>query len=220
MGILYGVGVNDRNLCGPGSYKASEGVWAMYPEYQMWKGLINRCFSEKEKIRRSACSDSMCCPEWVHRKAFQDWYYSHSHHNDNSGTTLQIDKDILFINNQLYSPHTTVLVPQYVNLSVRKLAKGDTPWVAKVQKGARMINEFKRPWRYDVRCGDENYSKCSFVTKLDAHMAAQLIKIDYLHGIIDRYRKEACYDPRVEQGVMNRIQILQKANTKGRVCRI
>ena len=48
MGTVYGVGINDRSVCGPGSFKVAEGKWEMFPEYQMWKGILNRCFSLKK----------------------------------------------------------------------------------------------------------------------------------------------------------------------------
>ena len=219
MGTVYGVGINDRSVCGPGSFKVAEGKWEMFPEYQMWKGIMNRCFSDKEKSRRPACLESRCCDEWKYRSNFQNWYHNQKYRVDSTGKTLQIDKDILFVNNQIYSSETSVLVPQYVNLSVRKLST-DVPWVSKTPKGPRMLNDFRKPWQYSILCGDITYKRCALPTQLDAHLEAQIHKINYLYEIIERYSKEDCYDPRVEQGIINRINILQKAHHKKRICRI
>lgn len=219
MGLVYGVGVNQRSTCGPSSFKVAEGKWEMFPEYQMWKGIMNRCFSTKEKVRRPACLESKCCDEWKDRKNFQDWYYSHSEHMDINDRALQVDKDLCFINNQLYSPETSLLVPQYVNLSIRKLST-DVPWVSKTPKTCRMLNDFRKPWQYNILCGEVSYKKSGFCTQLEAHMEAQIYKIEYLYGILERYAKEPCYNSRGEYGIINRINILQKANSKKRVCRI
>lgn len=219
MSLVYGVGVNDRATCGPSSFKVALDKWEMFPEYQMWKGIMNRCFSEKEKVRRISCLGSRCCDDWKYRKNFQSWYYSHDHHVDSTGRVLQVDKDIIFINNQLYSPETSILVPQYVNLSVRKLST-DVPWVSKTTKSGRMLNDYKKPWGYSILCGDVTYKKCGFATQLEAHLVAQEYKIKHLYEVLEKYSKEVFYDPRVESGIWNRINILKLANKKKRVCRI
>lgn len=220
MNLVYGVGINDRSLAGPSSYKVADDKWAMFPEYQMWKSLLARAFSKHEKQRRPACKGSLCCDEWKHRYVFQEWYYSHKHFEDLSGVPLQIDKDILYINNEKYSPETCVLVPQYVNLAVRKLNKNGIAWVAKTRKTDRMLNEFKKPWGFAIRIGDDNYKRCGIETALEAHLEASLIKIKQLEAIIMRYRQELCYDYRVEKGIQIRIDILIKSYDKKRISTI
>lgn len=99
--LVYGVGVNDLEVCGPSSFTI-DGVRKMCPDYALWKGMLCRAVSEHEKVRRPACAGSSCHPDWYIRKNFQDWYFEQSVYHDSDDKILQIDKDILYINNQMY----------------------------------------------------------------------------------------------------------------------
>lgn len=50
MKTLYGC-TNDLHKCGPCSITVN-GVRKNLPDYEMWKGIISRAFSDKEKLRR------------------------------------------------------------------------------------------------------------------------------------------------------------------------
>lgn len=217
MGLLYGVGDSQVNVCGPTSYKEGD-KWVMYPEYSLWKGVLARACSEKEKIRRPSCEGSLCHSSWFLRKNFQDWYFNQGVYHDSEGKILQIDKDILFINNQTYGPETSVLVPQFVNIVVRKMSKGILPWVGYQQKGRRMINEHKKPWRFEVFHEGRAIRQGLFENPLSAHLAACEVKIHCLYQTIGRYEKDISFQQKVCDGLVNRIELLQKCLDKSRVC--
>lgn len=217
MGLLYGVGDSQVSICGPTSHKIGD-KWIMFPEYLMWKGVLNRACSLKEKMRRPACESSLCDPVWYLRKNFQDWYFSQQHYYDSSGEILQIDKDILFINNKTYGPETSALVPRYVNIVTRKMSKGIMPWVGYQQKGKRMINEHKKPWRFEVFHEGKAIRQGLFDNPLSAHLAACEIKIKCLYKTIERYEKDVSFQQKVCDGLTNRIELLQKCIDKKRIC--
>lgn len=186
----------------------------------MWKAIVYRCTSEKEKVRRQSCLLSTCSEDWLDRSKFQEWYFSNKHFVDSKGEKLQIDKDIKYINNSVYSSETCFLVPKYVNLAVRKLSKGGVPWVSLTPKTIRMKNWFKKPYQYSILCDGITYKKSAFLTQKEAYMCAQAIKIDHLKTVLLRYKNEDCYIDQVGIGLENRIIILEKARAKNRICYI
>lgn len=118
--LVCGVGINDKSLCGPTCTPRSSPTGKTYlPDYDMWKGMLIRCFSEKEKLRRPGSKNPTCDDMWLYRHKFQEWYFSHETFKDINGNTLHLDKDILFINNHIYGPDTSLLVPNYVNAVFR-----------------------------------------------------------------------------------------------------
>lgn len=215
--LVYGVGVNDLIACGPSSY-TENGIRSMYPDYALWKAVLCRSVSQHEKQRRPSCLESSCHPDWYIRKNFQDWYFDQDNYYDSEGKILQIDKDILFINNQQYGPETSVLVPHFVNIVVRKMSKGIMPWVGYQQKSKRMLNEHKKPWRFEVFHEGKAIRQGLFDNPLSAHLAACEVKIQCLYQTIERYEKDVSFQQNVCDGLTNRIELLQKCIDKKRVC--
>ena len=116
----YSPSVYNKGYLGEGKYKTKVNG-NRTKEYEIWKGVLRRCFSEKEKERNQAYMDITCCEEWLNFQSFAKWY------NDNfyqiEGQRMELDKDILVKNNKIYSPSTCVFVPKRINLL---FIKGDT----------------------------------------------------------------------------------------------
>ena len=116
----YSPSVYNKGYLGEGKYKTKVNG-NRTKEYEIWKGVLRRCFSEKEKERNQAYKDITCCEEWLNFQSFAKWY------NDNfyqiEGQRMELDKDILVKNNKIYSPSTCVFVPKRINLL---FIKGDT----------------------------------------------------------------------------------------------
>lgn len=104
---IYGVG-----YLGKGKYKTKING-NRTKEYEIWKGVLRRCFSEKEKERNHAYKDVTCCEEWLNFQVFAQWY------NDNfyqiEGEKMELDKDILHKGNKIYSPDNCVFVSSGIN---------------------------------------------------------------------------------------------------------
>lgn len=85
-------------------------------EYKTWVGMLERCYSEKWKIKNPAYKDVTVCKEWLLYENFYEWL--HSQENFDKWVNLNrsaIDKDIIVKRNKIYSPETCCLVPQNVN---------------------------------------------------------------------------------------------------------
>lgn len=97
--------------------------------YSKWKGMISRCFDAKTKEKHPAYKNVTCCKEWLIFDNFYDWVVSQENYNVLKDKEWDIDKDILFKRNTVYSPEACCLVPRHINiLFVRKESqRGDYP---------------------------------------------------------------------------------------------
>jgi len=117
--LVYGVGVNDW----VGAVKVDG---KKIKEYQLWSGVLKRCFTDGFKQSRPTYKDVTCSKEWLSMTNFV---------NDVSkmkGFGLSgwcLDKDILQKGNKLYSKDTCCFVPAEVNnlLTKRDNSRGEFP---------------------------------------------------------------------------------------------
>ena len=100
-------------------------------EYVLWKKMMERCFSEKLKLRYPTYENVTCCEEWLIFENFYEWLHVQENWNVllESNIKFSLDKDILIKENKLYSPDTCCLVPMHVNALFikRNAARGNYP---------------------------------------------------------------------------------------------
>jgi hypothetical protein len=99
-------------------------------EYDAWKGMLRRCYSNETQERCPTYKDVSVCEEWLLYENFYEWLHEQENFEqwyDNE--RWAVDKDILIKGNKIYSPDTCCLVPQNVNsLFARVNAnRGDFP---------------------------------------------------------------------------------------------
>jgi hypothetical protein len=167
--------------------------------------MIRRCFSQAEQARRPMSKTPICSKEWIYRSNFQRWYFSQPTHYDCVGQKLQLDKDLLYFNNSLYSEDTCVLIPKYLNFLFKKSSRTEMPWVYKQEKSQNMINELRRPFRASVYHQGKHIEVGFFTTALEGHLAAQLIKIDCIQRTKMRYVQD---EPIVNPVVVSRLDFI------------
>lgn len=124
MSIVYGVGVSEE-----GKYARSyvkDGKNYKTREYELWKNMLARCYSpamNKLRPRYVGCSVS------ENFKNFQ-WFAEWCNNQIGFGEPdYQLEKDILFKNNKIYSEDTCRFVPRSVNMLLAKsnAARGELP---------------------------------------------------------------------------------------------
>lgn len=102
----YGVG-----YLGVGKHTASiDGEYNYI--YDLWADMLNRCYNPKGNLL-AYYGKCTICDEWLNFQNFGDWYKANEYECDGK---LQIDKDILYPNCNIYSPKTCLLVPQRINM--------------------------------------------------------------------------------------------------------
>lgn len=109
--VVYGVG-----YFGVGEYEGTQminGKKKNSPAYEVWIGMLKRCYSTNEHIRaKSPTYDNVTvCEEWLNFQNFAKWYYD----NVPDYHMPALDKDLKIIGNLEYSPAACSFVPYEVN---------------------------------------------------------------------------------------------------------
>lgn len=114
--MIYGVATNDLNYVTQRTeyYKDEFGkkrrrvVWQC-PYYQRWFAMLTRCYKESELAKHPTYENKYVCDDWLTFSNFKRWMEN----QDWEGK--QLDKDILFEGNTVYSPDTCVFISQELN---------------------------------------------------------------------------------------------------------
>lgn len=80
-------------------------------EYNRWKNMIQRCYNKKIHVYKPYYKDKSVCEEWLNFANFRIWYREHIILNEK----LDLDKDLLVPNNNVYSPETCAFMTHYLN---------------------------------------------------------------------------------------------------------
>lgn len=153
------------------------------PIYSAWKDLIIR--TNPEAIKRGSLKhyeECFCCDNWLRFSNFYSWSL------DKFKAGYQLDKDILFIDNKLYSEDTCCFVPKKVNNMFRpnnresELARGVRSKILK--SGVIKYEAFGKHYvtGANVYLGFHNSVE-------EAHKHWQSFKIEMLYLCIDDLKK-------------------------------
>lgn len=95
---IYGFGINDL-----------PGFKTRCPIYQYWFQMIRRCYSPSYQVLKPTYIDCSVSIEWSYLSNFKSWMENQDWENK------QLDKDLLFPGNKLYSPKTCVFINGLIN---------------------------------------------------------------------------------------------------------
>ena len=110
-------------VCGVGvvgyKYKSSSNGTSL-PHYNCWSSMLSRCYDEKFKTKHPTYKDCICSDNFKQYTYFYEWCEQQKGFNtfDENGAIFELDKDLLFKNNKLYSEHTCVFLPKEINTLV------------------------------------------------------------------------------------------------------
>ena len=142
-------------------------------EYQCWRDMIRRVYGDTEKSKfYKNCSISK---EWYNFQNFAKWYKDNYYQIDNE--RMELDKDIIYKGNKIYSPDTCIFVPQFINKIFTKNNKN---------RGNLPIGVSKFKNKYKVSC-DGKYIGL-FNTPEDAFNAYKQEKEIYIKEIAELYK--------------------------------
>jgi len=123
--MIYGVAVNDLpdhktqivekhiNSFGKVTRKV---VWQC-PFYTKWFNMLSRCYKKSELTRHPTYENKTVCEEWLKFSNFKKWMEQQDWENK------ELDKDILFSGNSIYSPSTCVFVSKEINKFILEKTK-------------------------------------------------------------------------------------------------
>lgn len=118
--VIFGVGINDADYV---VQPTLNGKQIMCQFYQTWTGMLERCYSRKYHVRQPTYINCSACEEWHKFSNFKKWM----ERQDWQGKEL--DKDLLFVGNKVYSPEACVFVDSMTNnfTTDRASNRGATP---------------------------------------------------------------------------------------------
>jgi len=115
--LICGIGINDADYITQAKNKPCCNI------YSVWQGILVRCYSEKFQEKNISYIGCSICDEWLTFSVFREWMIKQD------WRCKQIDKDILFQGNKLYSPETCLFVTHEINslLTSRSNFRGRYP---------------------------------------------------------------------------------------------
>lgn len=144
----------------PSGKKKQKLVW-ICPYYLKWKDMIIRCYSKREQSRHPTYKGCTVCEEWLLFSNFRKWMVTQDWKNK------QLDKDLLFQGNKIYSPSTCVFLHRKVNTFIVVGSEG--------RSGNLRGSHLYRTGKFKSSCKDFLTGKTInlgyFVLELDAHLA-------------------------------------------------
>ena len=113
--LVYGVGINDADyvvqkwdiIIVNGKQKKKL-IW-FCPYYRAWTSMLKRCYSIKTQNNQPTYIGCTVTDEWLTFTVFKNWMMTQDWEDN------QLDKDLLFEGNKVYSPETCVFVSGMVN---------------------------------------------------------------------------------------------------------
>lgn len=112
---VYNVG-----YIGEGKYKISKDNKSTKC-YATWKSILQRCYDAYYINKRPTYIDCYVCEEWHCFQNFAKWYEENYYECNNE--RMELDKDILYKGNKIYSPQNCCFVPQRINTLFTKSNK-------------------------------------------------------------------------------------------------
>ena len=112
MKLVYGIGINDSTTPTQKTTHNLERkrivLWRC-PFYRVWGSMLERVYSKKHLEKYPTYKDCTVCDDWLTFSNFKAWM------EQQDWEDKQLDKDLLFPGNKLYSPETCVFISGVIN---------------------------------------------------------------------------------------------------------
>ena len=191
-GLVYGVGKNDASypVC---SKDPISGKQIMCPFYRTWKNMLKRVGYDDYHTRNPTYSDCSVCEEWKSFSNFKAWMET----QDWKGN--QLDKDILFNGNKVYSPATCAFVSFAVNTFILEnpTKRGEYMLGVSRKKGTdklvvQVSNPFTKKYEHVGYFGCENEAHNAWLQRkleLAVELASTQTDVRVANALLMRYKK-------------------------------
>jgi len=158
-----------------------------YEPYQIWKSMVQRCYSVRLQNKFPTYRGCIVCKEWLTFSNFEAWMLT----QDWQGK--EIDKDIIRQGNKIYSSTTCRFITHALNslLNAKDAARGDLPLGVDLHKASKK-------YRTKISINGKQKLLGYFKTAQDAKSAYDSAKYNEIH-------RQAMLqtDPEIKAGLMN-----------------
>jgi hypothetical protein len=154
--LVCGIGANDADYIVQPVVNGKK-VWCKF--YQTWVSMLKRCYSQKTLEAHPTYKGCTVVQEWHSFMAFRAWMISQP------WVGMQLDKDLLYPGNKVYSPETCIFVSSAVNkfTTDSASARGEFPigvcWNKKDRK-------------FQAHCGNPFTGKQEYLGRFDCPLDA------------------------------------------------
>lgn len=208
--LVQGWGINDILVK---SFDNLEEKLLHEDAYVKWTGMLKRVYSDKYLTKYPSYIGCSVDEQWRRFSGFKNWYIKEE------GLSLELDKDILFMGNKVYSEETCCFVPKYINYAIltKAAGRGELPLGVIAVRDKRHPNWIpSRPFAAQINDGLGNYLKLGvYKTSREAHTAWQEAKINSIHTYLSRYGAESFYNKKVADAMLARVDFLKDQIDKG-----
>lgn len=140
--LIYGIGINDADY---NVRSKINGLSVKCEFYTVWHHMLERCYSPKSLLKHPSYLGCTVSSDWLVFSAFMEWM------ERQQWKCMEIDKDLLFVGNKVYSAETCVFVDRVTNVFVidRAADRGEWPLGVSFKKSigkfsARCQNPFTK----------------------------------------------------------------------------
>lgn len=155
--------------------------------YQCWSNMLKRCYNKNVHNKQPTYKDCSVCNEWLCYANFEKWY--DENYYEIEGERTELDKDILFKGNKVYSPITCIFVPQRINTLFTKSNRKR----GKYPIGVVLLHKNKiKPNRYKAECkiNGKLFHVGTYASISEAFQAYKQYKEKEIKRIADEYKNK------------------------------
>lgn len=174
--LLYGVGLNDWDGAVSVSYSKK------IPEYQMWKDLLKRVYSEKYHKKSPTYIGVTIDPKWHSLKGFIEDVSTLKNYEEALYNGYALDKDIAVNGNRHYSLENCCFVPPEVNTQFKVLNKTNG-----LPKGVYKKTDSNK-FACDCRTSEKTFYLGLYDTPEEAFIVRKRFKQIEMKKLADKYR--------------------------------
>lgn len=189
--LIYGVGVNDAKYK---VTKVENNNRICCPYYIRWYGILRRCYSSRFHDHSPCYFGCSVEKEWFYFSNFKSWMETQNWKNN------ELDKDLLFPGNRIYSPDKCIFVPHNVNcfLTHSRLVKNKYPLGC-------VYSKHNKKFASKLEIDNKKIILGYYSTSIEAHRAWQLKKVEHINFIIETQNDIRLINAlqRISNGILN-----------------
>lgn len=180
--LVKGVGINDATFC---TGALIEGKIINHQAYDVWSGMLQRCYDPKFQSAHPHYTGCTVCDEWLTFTKFFVWW------KENIVEGWDLDKDFMSPGNRIYSPEKCLFIPKFLNYFItaktgrRNLPMGvhSIPKIGKYKAAIRKNGDYVHLGVFSTA---EEANRAWLIAKLEISFSYKEICDQIWEGLFDR----------------------------------